>query len=356
MESFKRFSPEILEEAAFGVFSASGSPEAEARLLARRLTQASLAGHDSHGILRVHHYMTQLRDGLIRPGVTPTVERDNGSTVLLRGNRAYGQIVAEEGMRIAIERARERGVAAVGILENLHIGRLADYVITAAREGMIGMIFAAAGGSAQLVTPFGGIRRRWATNPLAVAFPSRREFPVVFDMATSVIANGKLRVARDEGRPVEEGLMIDGSGNPSTDPADMERGGALLPLGDALGHKGYLLAFLVEVLGGLLTGAGFAHTEEEPPFSNPSFMIALDVTRFRTLDAFRDELEQLIAYLKATPSRPGEEVLSPGEVEERNERERRANGIPLPMLTMRNLQSELDRFGIGTNLESLASG
>jgi uncharacterized oxidoreductase len=275
----------------------------------------------------------------------------------VKGNRAYGQVVAEEGMRLAVERARAHGVACVALIDLMHIGRLADYAISGARAGMVAMVFTATGGAGQIVAPFGGIARRLSTNPFAVAFPSRREYPVVMDMATSVIANGKLRVAKEEGRPVAPGLILDAEGNPTIDPAEVERGGAILPLGgERLGYKGYLMAFLVEALGGLLTGGGFAGIEPEPRFSNPSCLIAIDVRRFRPLADFQDELERLIAYLKATPHREGKEVLYPGEVEERNERERRARGIPLPMTTIRDLQGELDRAGIGTKLEAHAMG
>ena len=357
MEPFLRTPQDVLREAARVVFAGNGSPEPEARLLADRLTQASLAGHDSHGILRVHFYMGQLRQGLIRPGAKPEITDDRGALVRVRGHRGYGQVVAEEGMRIAVERARKHGAAAVGVVDLTHIGRLADYVIAAARQGMLAMLFTATGGSAQIVAPFGGIARRLSTNPFAVAFPSRREYPVVFDMATSVIANGKLRVARDEGRAVKPGLLLDLAGHPSTDPADVDKGGAILPLGgERLGYKGYLLAFLVEVMGGLLTGGGFCGLVDDPIFCNPSTMLALDVTRFRPLREFQDELDALIAFLKATPHRDGEEVLYPGEMEERCERDRRAHGIPLPMTTIRNLQGELDKVGSEIKLEARAVG
>lgn len=355
MESSLRIPPAVLREAAQAVFAGNGSPEPEAKLLAERLTQASLAGHDSHGILRVHFYMGQLRAGLIRPGAKPEITDDRGALVRIRGHRGYGQVVAEEGMRIAVERARQHGSAAVAVVDLMHIGRLADYVISATRQGMLAMIFTATGGSAQIVAPFGGITRRLSTNPFAVGFPSKRKYPVVFDMATSVIANGKLRVARDEGRQVKPGLILDPRGNPSTDPADVDKGGAILPLGgERFGYKGYLMAFLVEAMGGLLTGGGFCGREEDPIFANPSLMIALDVTRFRPLEVFQDELEGLIAFLKATPHGEGEEVLYPGEIEERNERDRSANGIPLPLTTIRNLQGELDKVGSRIKLESRA--
>ena len=352
-----RFAPQILEQAAFAVFRGAGSPGPEAGLLAQRLVQSSLAGHDSHGILRVHYYMTLLRDGLIQPGATPEIVRDNGSTVLIRGHRGYGQVVAEEGMRVAVERARKHGIACAAVYDLLNIGRLADYVVSGAKAGMVSFIFTATGGSAAIVAPFGGKTRRMSTNPFAMAVPSGREFPVVFDMATSVIANGKLRVAKDAAKGVTPGLIIDKDGNPSTDALDVERGGAILPLGGAdKGYKGYLMGFLVEVLGGLLTGGGFQGKEKDPLFSNPSFLIAIDVERFRPLGLFQQELEQLIAYLKSTPTAPGNEVLAPGEVEERHERQRRKNGIALPEQTVSNLQSELDRYGVRMKLKSLALG
>jgi LDH2 family malate/lactate/ureidoglycolate dehydrogenase len=226
---------------------------------------------------------------------------------------------------------------------------------------MVSFIFTATGGSAAIVAPFGGKARRMSTNPFAMAVPSGREFPVVFDMATSVIANGKLRVAKDAVKGVTPGLIIDKDGNPSTDALDVERGGAILPLGGAdKGYKGYLMGFLVEVLGGLLTGGGFQGQgqgkEQDPLFSNPSCLIAIDVERFRPLGLFQQELEQLIAYLKSTPTAPGGEVLAPGEVEERHERQRRRDGIALPEQTVTNLQSELDRYGVRMKLESLALG
>ena len=234
-----------------------------------------------------------------------------------------------------------------------HIGRLADYATQGARAGMVTLVFTAAGGSAQTVAPFGGAQRRLATNPLAAGFPTDRRFPVVMDMATSAVAFGKLWVAQDAGNRMADGLLIDSAGNPTNDPKDAIDGGAILPLGGAFGHKGYLLSVLVEVMAGLLTGGGFVGKEDNPTFNNCTFMIAIEVEAFLPIQTFKDHLNCLIEYLKATPSKPGEAVLYPGEVEERTELERRERGVPVPAETVRGLKGELDKFGIDLPVEPL---
>ncbi len=348
------FSLESLTQAAHDLCIASGSPEEEAGLVAERLVKANLTGHDSHGIIRMARYMELMRNGMIKPGARPEFLQDNGSTAVLTGNRGYGQVAAEEAMTVAIERAGQYGIAGIGVTDLAHIGRLADYAIRAARAGMIGLVFTSTGGFARSVAPFGGRSRRMATNPMAVAFPSGRDEPIVFDMATSAYAEGKFRVMMDGGHSAPEHLLLDKEGRPTTDPADFYDGGSILPVGGKQGYKGYLLNFMVEVLGGLLTGGGYVGREEEPIFNNCTLMIVLDVERYRKLPEFEQELEGLIGYLKDSPALPGEEVLYPGEPEARREAQRRREGIPLAAKTVENLQAELDRHGVATNLLELA--
>ena len=360
MPTVYRFSPDMLQSAAESVFRSAGSPEAEAALVAGRLVKSNLTGHDSHGVIRIPRYLGWVRDGTIRPGARTGFLRDNGSTAVLTGNRGYGQVAADEAMRVAVARAREHHVVAIGVTDLTHIGRLADYAVTAAEAGMIALVFTSTGGYSRIVAPFGGEERRMSTNPMAVAFPSRRdsgrESPVVFDFASSAFAEGKFRVFADAAVPAPEGVLIDSEGRPTTDAEDLYRGGAILPLGGRQGHKGYLLNFLMEVLGGLLTGGGFVGKEEAPPFNNCTMMIVLNVAAFRGLPAFTSELEQLIAHLKATrPAEDGKggtegEVLYPGELEARMETKRRAEGIPLARATVEKIQAELDHYGVETNL------
>lgn len=348
------FPPELLRRAVYDLCRASGSPHGEADLVAERLLKSDLCGHPSHGAIRVPRYMEMIREGLIKPGATPEIALDHGSIAAVNGNGAYGQVAAEKAMAVAIERGRAHGVAAVGVTNLSHIGRLADYAISAARANCIGIVFTACGGAVSLVAPFDGSSRRMATNPMAMAVPSDREYPIVFDMATSVFAEGKLQVMRDSGRSAPDQTLIDKEGRPTINPGDFYEGGAILPLGGKLGHKGYLLNFMVEVLAGLLTGGGHLGSGKAPVFNNCSLMVVLDVARFRNLPQFKTELEELIKYLKESPVLEGKEVLYPGELEARREAEILKTGIPLSVKTVEKLQEEMDRYRVSARLSQMA--
>jgi len=347
------FEPEKLRQMAFDLFKATGSPDEEADLVSRRLLKADLTGHPSHGIIRLSLYQQMIKWGIVKPGIVPEFMKDHGATVMIEGNYAYGQVAAEHAMNIAIERAQKHGVAAVGVTNLGHVGRLADYAVSAADEGCIGIVFTACGGTTELVAPFGGKSRRMATNPFAMAFPSDRDFPVVFDMATSVYAEGKLRVMRDSGKPAPEMTIIDKDGGPTTNPDDFYDGGALLPLGGKYGYKGYLLNFMVEVLGGILTGGGYLGKEQDPGFNNCTLMIVLNVEKFRELPIFKSELEEMINHLKDTPAAEDGEVLYPGEVEARTEQERMKFGVPLADKTVEEIQKYLDLNDLPIKLAEL---
>ncbi len=321
--------------------------------MATRLVKADLTGHASHGAIRIPTYMMMLRHDLIRPGATPELMRDNGPTALINGNRCYGQVGAERAMSVAIEKALQHGIAGVGVTNLAHIGRLADYANTASSADCLGLVFTSCGGVSSLVAPFEGLARRMATNPMAISVPSDREYPVVMDMATSVFAEGKLRVMMAAGRSAPEGTLLDKEGKPTTNPADFYAGGALLPLGGAQGYKGYLLNFMVEVLAGLLTGGGYAGGDTKAPFNNCTLMIVIDVRRFRELPLFKSELENMIAFLKDTPVEEGKEVLYPGEKEYRHEQAVLKSGVPLAEQTVEAIQEELDRYEVKIQLADL---
>jgi len=348
------FAPDPIKQAVYELCRASGSPGREAELVASRLVKSDLTGHPSHGLLRIPLYMRMIRRKIIVPGANPELILDHGSTALLDGNRAYGQVAAEKTMAVAIERAFANGIAAVGVTNLGHIGRLADYAVSAARADCIGVVFTSAGGAASLVAPFEGSSARMATNPIAVGVPSDREYPIVFDMATSVWAEGKFRALRAAGKPAPEHTLIDRRGRPTKNPDDLFEGGAILPLGGEQGYKGYLLNFMVEVLAGLLTGGGYAGMEGNPVFNNCTTMIVLDVKRFRPLPRFKMELENMIGYLKDSQTLQGKEVLYPGEVEARREEELRRTGIPLDARTLERLQEEMDHYGVGIRVLDLA--
>jgi len=355
MDKTYLFPAGTLSGTARDVLLAAGSPAEEAALVADRLLAANLAGHDSHGIIRLHQYMDMLRAGTLKPGRKAEFVKDSGSTAVLTGLRGFGQTVATEAMKIAIQRAKEHNVAAIGVTDLNHVGRLADYVILAARQGMVAMMWTSTGGFSRIVAPFGAFERRMSTNPFAAALPSDRPAPVVLDFATSAYAEGKFRVMRDAGAHMPPNVLLDKEGRPSTDPNDLYAGGAIRPLGGEQGYKGYLLNFLVEVLGGILTGGGYLGKEANPPLSNCSLMVLLNVAAYRSLPDFKRELEALIAYLKAARSAPGERVLAPGEKEARIEAERSVKGIPLAAATVAGLQWELDHFNIPRTLLALGT-
>ena len=347
------FKPETLRRTVFDLCRASGSPQDEAELVSRRLLKADLTGHPSHGTIRIPTYMTALRDNLIKPGAIPEVVRDNGSTALINGNRSYGQVGAEKAMTVAIEKALEHGIAAVGVTNLAHIGRLADYANSASQAGCLSLVFTSGAGVSWLVAPFEGLARRMATNPIAMGIPSDREYPIVMDMATSVFAAGKLRVMLAAGKSAPEKTLIDKDGNPTTNPADFFSGGALLPLGGVQGYKGYLLNFMVEVMAGLLTGGGHVGGDSNARFSNSTLMIVIDVQKFRELPVFKFELENMIKFLKDSPVVEGGEVLYPGEKEFRNEQAVLKSGVPLADQTVKAIDEELDRYKVPIRLADL---
>ena len=347
------FTKEQLEHAISELCKANGSAQEEADLVAQRLVKSNLTGHPSHGVIRSPMYMGMVSADMVKPGAIPEIEIDNGATVLVNGNYGFGQVVAQKTVEIAIERAEIHGIAAVGMTNNGHIGRLADYSVQAANAGCIGIVFTTTGGFSFLVAPFGGKARRMGTNPISIALPSDRKFPVVLDMATSVFAEGKLPVMIDSGKSAPEQTILDKEGQPTTNPSEFYEGGAILPLGGEQGYKGYLLNFMVDVLAGVLTGGGFMGRDENPKFNNCTTMIVIKVDRFRELAGFKLDLETLINFMKATPTHEGQEVLYPGEVEERMETEMLKAGIPLADKTVENIQKQLDRAKVPIQLTEI---
>jgi uncharacterized oxidoreductase len=347
------FRPDRLQKAMFDLCRASGSPDKEADLVSRRLIESDLSGHPSHGILRIPLYMRLVRRDMIKPGATPEIIKDNGSIAVVSGNGSYGQVGADYAMSVAIEKAKANGIAAVGVINLSHIGRLSDYAVSASDSGCIGMVFTSGGGAGELVAPFEGSSRRMATNPMAVGIPGNRKHPVVFDMATSTWAEGKFRMLRALGQPSPENTLIDKQGRPTTDVEDFYGGGAILPLGGKQGYKGYLLNFMVEVLAGILTGGGFLGRDEEPAFNNCTMMIVIDVARFRKLPGFKADLDKMIDYLKESPVLEGNEVIYPGEIEERKQEEIRAAGVSVATRTLTRLQEEMDRYNVPVRLDEM---
>ncbi|MCT2587903.1 Ldh family oxidoreductase [Actinophytocola gossypii] len=311
----------------------AGAAEADAEVVARSLVESNLLGHDSHGVRRLPVYLDAVRAGRIDPRAVPKAEATRPGAVVVHGHRAFGQLAATRAVRALVGLAGEHGSGVAAIRDCNHIGRLGEYVGALAGHDLVAMAF---GNADSTVAPFGGRERRLGTNPLAWAVPRANGAPLVMDWATSGVAEGKLAVARDRGERIAEGLVLDSAGRATTDPGDFYTGGVLLPFG---GHKGYGLSVLIEIVAGLLSGTGIGSM---PDFRGGfgTVLLAFDIAAFLPVDEFRQRTEDFCRQLTETPLAEGhDEVLVPGELEERVRRVRERDGIPITDTTWHDLNS-----------------
>jgi uncharacterized oxidoreductase len=342
-----RFAVGQLEQYVIAAFEAAGSSPREARVVGEHLINATLAGHDSHGVTRLPQYFNAIQTGAVALNMQPKIVSETCSTATLDGQNGFGQVIANEAMTLAIGKARACGVSTVAIRNSYHSGCIGNYAKSAAGAGMIGIIVVNAGGGGQYVAPFGGRERRLATNPLAVAVPSSNGYPLVLDIATSVAPEGKVRAFYQTRKPVPPGWMTDSSGTPSTDAKDLyESAGALLPLGGAAGYKGYGLSFMIDILAGALSGAGCCRlgaTEAKDGL----LMIVIDIKWFAPLETFYNHVATLVDHIKSCPPSPGfKEVFVPGELEVREEKKRRREGIVLEEGIWREIREAVASVGL----------
>lgn len=341
---------ERLTEIEIGLLIAAGASAEEAEIIARYNVGANLVGHDSHGIILIPQYIDRVKAGHIVPGAPWEIQQETATTTVIDGNWGFGYVVNDRAMRYTIDKAKKQNVAVATVRRQSHIGRLASYPLLASAEGMIAMITADSGRSSKAVAPYGGAKARLGTNPICFAIPSNLDGPLVFDMATSAAAAGKINVATARGEQVPAGWLIDAEGRPSTDPRVLRSGGALLPLGGTEGYKGTGLAAIVEILSGLLTGLGFG-VDPQGRHNDGCFMAVFNVAAFRDLATFKQEVTDFAHYLKDTPKAEGfTEVFYPGEVEYRKEQERRKNGVPIEDATWKRLGDLAKGYGIADRL------
>jgi len=316
-----------LESTATRIFEALGAPAGDAAWIATLLVRANLRGHDSHGVIRIPQYAEAVRKETVDPKSPITVTAETPVMARLDGGRGFGQVVARRGMEMAIAKGKASGLAAVGLSRTGHVGRLADYAEMAAGQGLVAMLWVNAVHGLN-VAPWGGSGRRLGTNPHAIGIPGAAGPAMVLDFATSVVAEGKMRVKKNRKQQAPLGWFIDAEGRPATDPEIFygDPVGSLLTAGE---HKGYGLSLAVEILGGILSGTGPAGP---PPgvFANGTLMICLDVERFVPLADFHAQVAGLFGWVKSAKLAQGsKEILIPGEPEARLEAERRRDGVPV---------------------------
>lgn len=333
-----KLSHERLKEFLVALYGAHGVPTDEAEIVAHSQVESNLVGHDSHGVIKTLDYLGRIEKGHIVPGAHFQVESETPTTAVINGNWGFGFVITQRAMDLAIEKAREQGVAAVTIRHQGHIGRLGAYTATAAAQGFIALMTADSGLGPKSAAPYGGRERRLGTNPLSIAIPSGQDGPVCLDMATTAVASGKLQVARQRQQQIPFGWVVDRDGNPTQDPNAYYEGGSILPLGGDQGaHKGYGLSFMVEVLSGLLTGLGFG-VDPKGRHNDGCFVALFDVERFRPLRDFVTDVDAFVEFLKDTELASGfNEILYPGEVEARRRNITEAGGIEIEETFWRQL-------------------
>ncbi len=314
-----------LERLVTAIMAAAGSAPAEAATIARRLVDSNLVGHDSHGVLRVGKYLEWARDGWLRPNAQPTIVTEADAFAIIDGNRGYGQVVGEFATSLGIAKAARAGIALIGLRNCGHLGRVGDWAEMAAAARQVSLHFLNTSG-AQRVAPFGGRDRRLSTNPIAIGVPVEGGEPVILDVTTSTVAEGKLMVAMNKGEQVPAGWIIDRDGRPTTDPRDFYDGGALLTVG---AHKGSGLSIVTDLLAGAIS-TGRSSDPDDPILRNNMLSIYIDPAVYDPEGAVLREARRFIDWVKASPaSDPEQPVLAPGEIERRTRAARRAGGIPI---------------------------
>ncbi|NQW20947.1 MAG: Ldh family oxidoreductase [Chloroflexi bacterium] len=318
-----------LQKQLLSIFQGVGTPEHHAEIAAKVLVSASVRGVDTHGVANVVGYSQAIENGVYTIPQQTKVITESETTALVSGGNGIGLVSAYEGMEIAIEKAKNYGLGMVSIRDGHHVGMVAYYAMMALEHNMIGMSMTTA---APAVRPALGARKMLGTNPIGFAAPAGAERDFVLDMATSTVASGKVGLARRLGVPIPEGWAVTNEGKAITDPPDGENDTwSLNPLGNTReqgSHKGYGLAMMVDILCGVLSGGGFS--SQLARGENMSWVMAIDIARFRDVDDFKAMMDDMIGELHATPPMPGEDrVLVAGDPEADAMDDRLANGVPV---------------------------
>jgi len=309
----------------------------DAAIVADVTVDADLKGFSSHGIGRFPQYIKGLNAGSIDPESNITIEKETVSMALLNGNHKFGHVATYTGMEMAIEKAKETGIGVVGIHDSNHFGVAGYYSDMAIMKDMVGIVIA---NTEPAVAPIGGKIPIIGTNPLAIGIPSNSHY-VSVDMATSASARGKLLEAKRKGEKIPENVALDVDGNPTTNP-EAALHGSILPFG---AHKGYALAFMIEILAGPLVKAAFGlnvtgTANPEEMCTKGDLVMAIDPSKFTDIDIFKGEVDEFIEEVKGSG-----DVFIPGDIEVRNIKDRKENGITIDSTLLDQIREISDSLG-----------
>jgi LDH2 family malate/lactate/ureidoglycolate dehydrogenase len=326
------------------VLHAEGVPPADASLLADSLVTAELWGHASHGMLRLPWYVARLRSGATGRVTTPQVVRDQGAVAVLDGHHGIGQVVTARAVELGVERARRHGISGVAVRNSGHFGTAAYFTRQAAEAGCVALL---ATNASPAMAPWGGRTKSIGTNPWSVAAPAGRHGVVVMDLANTAVARGKVYLAAERGEAIPADWAAAADGTPTTDPAAAIEG-LILPMA---GPKGYVIAFMMDVLAGVLTGSAFGDAVAGPydPDRRSGaghLLITIDVAALGEPSAFAARVEQLVDQTQGGPLAAwADEILVPGQLEDRSRERLAADGIPLAPATWAALAALADETG-----------
>ena len=347
-----RFPVERLEDFIQAALSALGVLGDHARISAQRMIEADLRGMHGHGIFLLPTYSRRIREGgyNLRPDIK--AERETPVSALVDGDNGLGQVVMTFAADLAIQKAKESGLAWIGIRRGNHAGAAGVYAALTLPHDMIGMYMAVA--NANLMPPWGGVDKLLGTNPIAYAIPAGQEPPFVLDMATTVASFGKVKMAAQRGETMPAGWMIDRRGEPLTDPQRAEEG-FLLPIG---GHKGYGLNMFIGLMAGVLNGAAFGsdvinlNQDFQNPTNTGQVFFAMRPDLFQDLDAFKAEMDAKIREIKHSAPMEGKgPIRIPGEMAVKRKREMMERGVPVAPPVLRAVRELADSLGIEDRLE-----
>jgi LDH2 family malate/lactate/ureidoglycolate dehydrogenase len=361
------FDSSFLQDFSTRVFQHFGVPENDAHLASLVLSKADLRGIDSHGVARLKTYVDMFTIGRINPNPQIKIIRDKKSVATVDGDSGLGLVVGPKANEIAMDKAQIHGSGWVSVCNTNHYGIASYYSLQALKRDMIGWSMT---NTSSIVAPLWGAQRMLGTNPISIAFPGDKQPPIVIDLSTSVVAFGKIEIAKRKNTSIPKGWMIDGQGKESTNPLDIYSG-SLLPLGSTRemgAHKGYCLSAMVDILCGVLSGANwgpfvppFALWESTPKASVGKgighFFGALEIDGFEEPEIFKKRIDHWIEVFRKTKPVPEKDaVLIPGDPEREAEIDRSQNGIPIIQAVLEDLEKVSQNTKIPLDWEKHCKG
>lgn len=341
---------DVIEQQIANIVQAMGSSDSEAKTVAHNLVLSNLKGHDSHGVGMIPRYVEAFLEGSLKLNQGVKVNSDLGSLLVLDAQQGYGQVAGEEAMRMGIERAERHGSCIVSLANAHHLGRIGHFAEIAALHGLVSIHLVNVL-SSPVVAVWGGADGRHGTNPFSVGVPLKQQTPFILDFATSRVAQGKMRVAHNQGKKVPGGFLLDPQGRPTQDPSVVVKPnadgkmGALMPFGE---HKGSGLAIACELIGGALTGSG---TWKPKPMKsraiwNGMLSILINPQQTSTQEQFDAEVASFIQWVKESPKADEDPVQIAGEPEQQKMQMRMQQGIAIDEQTWSDIVEAAKRFGV----------